>query len=182
MLAFTPVEAYDMRRLSYLLLALIGVVTVVSVAAQERIDQGVYWKIRQEATGNSKILQTLHMLTDVYGPRLTGSPNLKAAGEWAIEQMHAWGMKNGHLEPWDWGKPGWTNERLSAHIVSPVKDALVVEALAWTPGTNGVARGQALQMTCRSDQLATRSPPISMGSRPLSKARSFWSALPSRCS
>jgi hypothetical protein len=61
--------------------------------------------------------------------------------------MHAWGLKNGHLEPWDWGKPGWTNERLSAHIVSPVKDALVVEALAWTPGTKGVARGQAMQMT-----------------------------------
>jgi carboxypeptidase Q len=98
-----------MRRLSYLLLALIGVVTVASVAAQERIDQSVYWKIRQEATGNSKILQTVHMLTDVYGPRLTGSPNLKAAGEWAIEQMDAWGMKNGHLEPWDWGKPGWTS-------------------------------------------------------------------------
>ena len=135
-----------MRRLSYLLLAGIAVVAVASVAAQERVDQGVYWKIRQEATSNSKILQTLHMLTDVYGPRLTGSPNLKAAGEWAIEQMHAWGMKNGHLEPWDWGKPGWTNERLSAHIVSPVKDALVVEALAWTPGTNGVARGQALQV------------------------------------
>jgi carboxypeptidase Q len=135
-----------MRRLFYLLLAGIAVVAVASVAAQERVDQGVYWKIRQEATSNSKILQTLHMLTDVYGPRLTGSPNLKAAGEWAIEQMHAWGMKNGHLEPWDWGKPGWTNERLSAHIVSPVKDALVVEALAWTPGTNGVARGQALQV------------------------------------
>ena len=135
-----------MRRLSYLLLAGVGVVAVASVAAQERIDQSVYWKIRQEATSNSKILQTLHMLTDVYGPRLTGSPNLKAAGEWAIDQMHAWGMKNGHLEPWDWGKPGWTNERLSAHIVSPVKDALVVEALAWTPGTNGVARGEALQI------------------------------------
>ena len=138
-----------MRKLLYLYLLLAGVaaVAVVSVAAQERVDQGVYWKIRQEATGNSKILQTVHMLTDVYGPRLTGSPNLKAAGEWAIEQMHAWGMKNGHLEPWDWGKPGWTNERLSAHIVSPVKDALVVEALAWTPGTKGVARGQAMQMT-----------------------------------
>ena len=136
-----------MRRLSYLLLALIGVVMVASLAAQERVDQDVYWKIRHEATGNSKILQTLHMLTDVYGPRLTGSPNLKAAGEWAVEQMQAWGMKNGHLEPWDWGKPGWTNERLSAHIVSPVKDALVVEALAWTPGTKGVAHGQAMQVT-----------------------------------
>jgi carboxypeptidase Q len=136
-----------MKRHLYLLLAGVAVVAVVSVAAEERIDHEVYWKIRQEGIGNSKILQTLHMLTDVYGPRLTGSPNLKAAGEWAVEQMHSWGMKNGHLEPWDWGKPGWTNERLSAHIVAPVKDALVAEALAWTPGTNGVARGEALQMT-----------------------------------
>jgi carboxypeptidase Q len=136
-----------MRRVLYVSLAGITVAAVVSVAAEERIDQDVYWKIRQEATGNSKILATLHVLTDVYGPRLTGSPNLKAAGEWAIEQMHTWGMKNGHLEPWDWGRPGWTNERLAAHIVSPVKDALVLEAQAWTPGTNGVARGQALQMT-----------------------------------
>ena len=136
-----------MRKVLYVSLAGIAVAAFVSVEAEERIDQDVFWKIRQEATGNSKILATLHVLTDVYGPRLTGSPNLKAAGEWAIEQMHTWGMKNGHLEPWDWGRPGWTNERLAAHIVSPVKDALVLEAQAWTPGTNGVARGQALQMT-----------------------------------
>ena len=44
--------------------------------------------------------------------------------------MGAWGLKNGHQEPWDFGHPGWLNERLAAHIVSPVKDALVVEALA----------------------------------------------------
>src|SRR5688572_595681 len=61
--------------------------------------------------------------------------------------MQRWGMKNGHLEPWDFGRVGWTNERLTAHIVSPVKDALVVEALAWTPGTNGTARGQAVRVT-----------------------------------
>jgi carboxypeptidase Q len=112
-------------------------------AAEEQIDHDVLWKIRQEGTRHSSIMQTLHMLTDVHGPRLTGSPQLKAAGEWAVEQMQAWGMKNGRLEPWDFGRPGWTNERLSAHIVSPVTDALVVEALSWTPGTEGVVRGQA---------------------------------------
>src|SRR5687768_13572301 len=122
------------------------VVTFASLAAQERLDQDMFWKIRQEGTNNSKILQTLHMLTDVYGPRLTGSPNLKAAGEWAIEQMHTWGLKRGHLEPWDFGRDGWTNERLSVHIVSPVRDALVAEVAAWTPGTKGVARGDAMQL------------------------------------
>jgi hypothetical protein len=123
------------------------VLAFTGVAAQERVDQDMFWKFRQEGTDNSKILQIVHMLTDVYGPRLTGSPNLKAAGEWAIEQMHAWGLKQGRLEPWDFNRAGWSNERLTAHLVAPVKDALVVEALGWTPGTNGVVRGQALQMT-----------------------------------
>ena len=124
----------------------ISLVSVVLVA-QERPDQQILWKIRQEGQTNSQIMRTLHMLTDVHGPRLTGSPSLKAAGEWAIQQMQSWGLKNGHLEPWNFGHPGWTNERLAAYIVSPVKDTLVAEVLAWTPGTNGVAKGAAMQVT-----------------------------------
>src|ERR1041384_7000755 len=102
--------------------------------------------LRQEERDHSQILRTLHMLTDVYGPRVTGSPNLKAAGDWAIKQLTAWGLVNGQLEPWNFGHPGWTNERLTAHIVSPVKDPLTVEVLAWTPGTNGVVTAQAIQL------------------------------------
>jgi hypothetical protein len=135
-----------MRKASPVILVAL-VLAFTGASAQERVDQEMVWKFRQEGTNNSKILQIVHMLTDVYGPRLTGSPNLKAAGEWAIEQMHAWGLKQGRLEPWDFNRVGWTNERLTAHLVSPVKDALVVEALGWTPGTNGVVRGQAMQMT-----------------------------------
>jgi hypothetical protein len=128
---------------------LLALVTGLSalVIGEERPDQAVFWKIRQEGTSNSQIMRTLHMLTDVHGPRLTGSPNLKAAADWAIEQMHAWGLKNGHLDPWNFGYPGWTNERLAAYIVSPVKDTLVAEALAWTPGTNGPVKGSAVQVT-----------------------------------
>ena len=112
----------------------------------ERIDAEVYWKIRREGTERSEAMQTLHVLTDMYGPRLTGSPNFKAAADWTVKRMNAWGFKNAHLEPWDFGHPGWLNERLSAHITSPVKDALVCEALAWTPGTNGAVTGQAFQL------------------------------------
>ncbi|HEX9918172.1 MAG TPA: M20/M25/M40 family metallo-hydrolase, partial [Pyrinomonadaceae bacterium] len=114
--------------------------------AAERIDSEVYWKIRREGTERSQAMRTLHFLADVYGPRLTGSPNFKAAADWTVRQMNAWGLKNAHLEPWNFGHPGWLNERLSAHIVSPVKDALVCEALAWTPGTNGAVKGRAYQL------------------------------------
>src|SRR6185436_8457234 len=49
----------------------------------------------------------------------------------------------GHLEPWEFGHPGWQNERVSAHIVAPIKDQLTVEVLAWSPGTRGTVTGNA---------------------------------------
>ena len=74
--------------------------------AQEKIDRDIQWKIRREAIDNSQIMRTLQVLTDVYGPRLTGSPNLKAASDWVIKETTAWGLKNAHLEPWTFGHPG----------------------------------------------------------------------------
>src|SRR5215471_3008359 len=94
-------------------------------------------KIRAEGMEHSKIMHTMHYLTDVYGPRLTGSPSLKAAGEWAVKEMTSWGFENGHLEPWDFGHVGWVNEHLSAHIISPIKTPVEGRSLAWSPGTNG---------------------------------------------
>ena len=119
----------------------------VAVPAAQQQDQtaDINARIRKEGMDNSQIMRTMHQLTDVYGPRLTGSPNHKAAGEWAIKEMARWGFTNGHLEPFDFGRPGWLNEKASGHIVAPVKDNLVFEVLAWTPSTNGTARGAALQ-------------------------------------
>lgn len=114
--------------------------------SSEVINSEINTRIRTEEMEHSQVMRTLHMLTDVYGPRLTGSPNHKAAGEWAIKRMTEWGLENAKLEPWDFGYPGWLNERLTAHITSPVKDALVCEALAWTPGTNGTVSGRALSL------------------------------------
>jgi carboxypeptidase Q len=103
-------------------------------------------RIRKEAMERSQIMKTMHMFTDVYGPRLTGSPNHKAAAEWAVKQMTAWGLENAHLEPWDFKHPGWLNERLTAHLISPVKDPLVCEVLAWTPSTKGTVQAAAFKL------------------------------------
>src|SRR5215831_8238492 len=132
-----------MRRVSTLI-ALLAL--VAPLAGQSRPDADINAKIRQEENARSKIMHTLHVLTDVYGPRVTGSPSLKAAGEWAIKEMASWGFSNGHLEPWEFGHPGWVNERFSGHIVSPVKDQLTCEVVAWTPGTDGTITAQAYQL------------------------------------
>ena len=121
----------------------LSVLLVVPGSAQEQVDQEVTWEIRREAA-NSQLGQTLHHLTDVYGPRLTGSPNLEQAADWAVKTMEGWGLTGGRLEPWDFGHPGWLNERLAVHVVAPVHDSLVAEVLAWTPGTDGPVRGSAV--------------------------------------
>jgi carboxypeptidase Q len=127
-------------------LAAVLAASLATLAAQEKLNTDINAKIRQEESSHSQIMRTLHVLTDVYGPRVTGSPSLKAAGEWAIKQMESWGFTNGHLEPWDFGHPGWTNETLSAHIVAPVHSPLVVQALAWTPGTKGAVRAATVNL------------------------------------
>lgn len=108
------------------------------------LDQDVIWKIRREALDRSQIMSTLQVLTDVYGPRLTGSPNLRKAQDWLVQRSTAVGLKNAHLEEWDFGHPGWLNEKTAVYLTSPVKDSLVVEALAWTPGTTGTVTASAV--------------------------------------
>jgi carboxypeptidase Q len=136
-----------MKRItSWLLCLTLAALAPVAGLSQAQTDSDVNAKIRQEEAEHSQIMRTMHYLTDIYGPRLTGSPNHKAAAEWAIRQMKEWGFENAHLEPWDFGHPGWLNERLSAHIISPVKDGLSCKSLAWTPGTNGALTGKAVQL------------------------------------
>ncbi len=114
--------------------------------SQETVDSSVNARIRAEATGHSQVMHTLHMLTDRYGPRLTGSPNHEAAANWAVKQLTEWGFQNAHLEPWDFGHPGWMNERAAGYMTSPVRDNLTFEVLAWTPSTKGVAHSNAVEV------------------------------------
>jgi hypothetical protein len=129
-----------------LAIGLIATLLCLPIFAQSPADKDLLERIRKEERDNSQIMKTEHMLTDVYGPRLTGSPNHKAAAEWAIRQMTAWGLQNAHLEPWDFGHVGWLNERFTGHIISPVKDVLTCEVLSWTPSTRGPVTAKAYQM------------------------------------
>ncbi|HXR98898.1 MAG TPA: M28 family peptidase [Terriglobales bacterium] len=107
-----------------------------------------------ETPQNSKIMWIEHELTDVYGPRLTGTPNLKAADDWVIKTMARFGMTNTHLEPYpfiptrlDAPVPGWDNLTLQADAVSPFHGQLIVKPLHWTQGTNGTVTAEAVLIT-----------------------------------
>jgi hypothetical protein len=127
--------------------SLLIVLALASAAlAQEKIDEAANAKIRQEEKEHSQAMHTLHMLTDLYGPRLTGSPNHEAAAKWAVKQLTEWGFQNAHLESWDFGHPGWMNERAAGYMLAPVHENLKFEVLGWTPSTKGTVNGSAVQL------------------------------------
>jgi hypothetical protein len=88
--------------------------------AQEKIDENASARIRQEDKGHSQAMYTLHVLTDLCGPRLAGWPNHEAAAHRVAEQLTKWGFQNAKREPWDFGHPGWLND-----------PAIVVAAEVW---------------------------------------------------
>lgn len=128
------------------------------LAAQEKVDQATAARFRSEELEKSQIMHTLHMLTDRYGPRVTGTPGHEAAAKWVVKQLTDWGLKNARMEPWNFGHPGWSNERASAFIVSPVQENLKFEVLAWTPSTKGTVTASAIQLVPPQGPLAPPPP------------------------
>jgi len=113
------------------------------VSGQETVDLFAIHKIKAEAFQNSKVMDHVFYLTDVHGPRLTGSPNYRAAAEWAIRQFREWGLANPHLEKFQFGR-GWICSRFSAHLKEPGYAPLLGYARPWSPGTGGAVSGEAV--------------------------------------
>ncbi|MEY3601031.1 MAG: hypothetical protein RL169_275, partial [Armatimonadota bacterium] len=80
-------------------LSLAAISISAPVRAQEAINPDVVAKIRKEGLTRSQLPQTLEYLTEVIGPRLTGSPGLLRANEWTRKTMADWGLVNAALEP-----------------------------------------------------------------------------------
>ncbi|HEX9928838.1 MAG TPA: M20/M25/M40 family metallo-hydrolase [Pyrinomonadaceae bacterium] len=117
---------------------------------QEAVNQDVIARIKTEGFQNSQIMETLGYLTDVFGPRLTNSPNERAAQKWARDKMTQFGLQNVQLESWgNWGK-GWSVERFSVEMTTPTYDRLIAYPLAWSPSTNGAIAGNPVLVSIRS--------------------------------
>ncbi len=118
--------------------------------AAETLDWATIGRIRDEGFRRSQVMETAAQLTDVHGPRLSGSPQYKEAALWARQQLETWGLTDAHLEPFPFGR-GWSFERCSAHVVAPVTFPLVAIPKAWTAGTNGVVRGKVVRVKIETE-------------------------------
>ncbi len=125
------------------------VILTLAVAApgaatgDEPVDLATIQRIREEGLQRSRVYDTVAHLTDVIGPRLTGSPQMKAANEWTRDKFAEWGLTNAHLESWPFG-PGWSLQQVALRQVAPDPAVLIAWPRAWSPGTNGVLRGQVV--------------------------------------
>jgi hypothetical protein len=140
------------RRLAPLALAPLALLFASPVVAQEKVDLATVTRIRDEAMNHSQVMETLSWLTDVYGPRLTGSPNEHAAADWTLKAMAGWGVQNTHLESWPFYK-GWRNDRFALQMTGANPFPVAAAPRAWSPApAKGVARGDAFLM--KLDSLA----------------------------
>jgi carboxypeptidase Q len=110
----------------------------------ETVNWEVISQIRNEGFRNSKVMEIEGQLTDVIGPRLTGSPNMKRANEWTRDQFTEWGLVNSHLESFPFGR-GWSNEYTEVRMVAPQASPLLAYPKAWTISTNGVLRAPVVK-------------------------------------
>ena len=142
---------------------------IVAQQSQEHVDLNVMHKIKAAefggggggggrgagGAGGSQIMNTMYYLTDRYGPRLTNSPQFRAAGEWAVGQLKEWGMSNVHLEKWATATtggrggassiPSWEMKGYSGAMVEPTYMPLIGYPQAWSGSTNGMITGEAIQ-------------------------------------
>ena len=99
----------------------------------------------------SQVMKTLSYLTDVIGPRLTNSPNMKRANEWTRDEMTKWGMQNAHLEAWGPFGRGWSLKRFSAQVLEPQGIPLIAYPKAWSPGTNGTVTSDVVYLNAKDE-------------------------------
>jgi len=112
---------------------------------REPVDLQAIYRIKDEGLQRSKVMDIASYLTDVHGPRLTGSPNIRAAAEWAVKEMQAWGLANATLATWGSFGRGWTNDRYAGHLMTPARSPIIAYPKAWTPGTNGPVVSEAVR-------------------------------------
>ena len=127
-----------------LMLTLAAAAPGAAQTIQERVDLSVVQRIRDEALNRSQVPELAGYLTDVIGPRLTGSTGMRRANDWTAEQFRSWGLANITVEPWGTFGRGWERVSYSGRMLAPYVQPLNGQPLAWSGSTRGTVTGPAM--------------------------------------
>jgi hypothetical protein len=133
-----------------LILTAAAFLLTVPLCADEPVDLAMMTRIREEGFQRSQVMETVWQLTEGSGPRVNGSPQLKAANEWARTQLEQWGLRNAHLEPYHFGR-GWSFSHVAVHMLKPQQVPLLALPKAYAPGTAGPVHGPVVVATLKKE-------------------------------
>jgi hypothetical protein len=108
------------------------------------VDLTVVSRIKTEAFDNSQVMNTLGYLTDVYGPRLTASPEFREAAEWTVKRLQGYGLENVRLEKWGPFGRSWALKSYAVEMLEPRYALLDAAPLAWSDSTHGTVTGEII--------------------------------------
>lgn len=127
------------------LCAALSTAGVLIAQTVEPVDLDAITRIKEEGFERSQVMDIAWWLTEVHGPRLTNSPQMRAAAKWTVGKLTEWGLANVKQEPWgDAFGRGWSNERTVVHVIKPSPWPVIAYARAWTPGTSGPVTADAV--------------------------------------
>src|SRR5262245_12758904 len=131
LLSYTAADTRAMKKL--FVISLLATV----LCAEEKVDLGLIQRIKTEAFQNSNVMDHLFWLTDVYGPRLTGSPGFTAAANWTVKRLKDFGIGNAAIQKWGKFGRSWRATKFSISLQEPEYAPLIGFPLAWSADTNG---------------------------------------------
>jgi len=114
----------------------------LSVPAQDTVTVADK-QIMQEIREHNELMNNLEYLSDVIGPRVTGTEQLNQAVNWAQDLCHRYKLGNVHRESWKIGH-SWQRGAAVARIVNPVSRSLTIASSGWSPATRGTVRGNVM--------------------------------------
>jgi carboxypeptidase Q len=132
-----------------------GLVLVILICAtangRDAADLDVVNRIRYEGFKHSQVMKLAGYLSDVIGPRPTGSPEIDRANKWAAAKLKEWGLINVNLEPYENFGVGWTPRYISAHMTAPYYAPLIAISVEWGSSTKGKISGRPVQVNINSN-------------------------------
>jgi hypothetical protein len=120
------------------------ILLALPLAAQKGPDLGVVDRIKTEAFDHSKVMDHLYYLTDIHGPRLTGSPEFDDAAKWTMERLKEYGVANVHEEPWGPFGRSWSARQWTLEMTEPRYSQLTAAPLAWSAPSQGAVSGELI--------------------------------------
>lgn len=112
-------------------------------------DTAALAAIVRAGASEARTADDLGYLTDVVGPRLTGSAAMREANNWTARKFRDYGMDSTWLEAWRFGQ-AWERGPMTLTLVAPHRQPLFGASWGWAPGTGGPLAGDVAYVDART--------------------------------